>query len=70
MVVWKESEASWKMVSEDLNIITELNFSITQKSVRDRSHLLNEKQRNNVMKLIYKGLFMKRKKFIYYRKIL
>lgn len=48
MVVWKESEASWKMVSEDLNIITKLNFSITQKSVRDRSHLLSEKHKETM----------------------
>ena len=41
----KESGASWKMVSEDLNTITELNFSTTQKSVRDRYRLLIEKQK-------------------------
>ena len=40
-----ESGASWMMVSEDLNMIPELNFSTTQKSVRDRYHLLIEKHK-------------------------
>ena len=41
----EESGASWKIVSEDLNTITELNFSTTQKSARDRYRLLIEKQK-------------------------
>ena len=45
----KESGASWKMVSKNIN--------------RNRN-------RNNAMKLIHLGLFLKRKKLIYYCKIL
>ena len=58
----KERGASWKMVSEDLNTITELSFSTTQKSVRDRYCLLIEKHKNNAMKLIHQSLFLKKKK--------
>ena len=68
----KESGASWKIVSEDPNTITKLNFSTTRKSVRERYCPLIEKQTNkkNAMKLIHQGLTLKREKLIYYCKIL
>ena len=39
----KESGGAWSMISDDLNIIQELSFNTTQKSVRDRYRLLLDK---------------------------